>query len=233
MAVCGGLGGSEGVHSLNGGPGGGPDYDPGVWEVDAFPGDGFFIGAQHNVWQRSCSVLAMTDRLELATGSLKHSVLAAGFVWSAVLVIGVLLLLGAKRHEAFWRRIFRRERGGRNYRFLPYYLGPVLLIVFGALGIVGVITGRQYACTAVREVSSSPVIPWSALTRSPYGYVAGNPLNGTDPTGLDDITTLPPWYSGPATLCLAGTDTYHIMTNPLVFIRPGAVRLDTTARALA
>ena len=36
-----------------------------------------------------------------------------------------------------------------------------------------------------------------ALTRSPYGYVAGNPLNGLDPSGLD--TALPqPSYQGPS-----------------------------------
>jgi RHS repeat-associated protein len=37
--------------------------------------------------------------------------------------------------------------------------------------------------------------PLVAATRSPYGYVGGNPLNGTDATGL--INTVPPGWGSP------------------------------------
>lgn len=55
--------------------------------------------------------------------------------------------------------------------------------------------------------------PLSAITRSPYGYTHDNPLNSTDPSGLDNYDTVTSGYSGPTTQCLAGTDTYGIILN--------------------
>jgi len=41
---------------------------------------------------------------------------------------------------------------------------------------------RYYDPATTQFISRDPLV---ALTRSPYGYVAGNPLNATDPSGLD------------------------------------------------
>jgi hypothetical protein len=43
-----GVSGSEGVSCLN--PTVGPEWDPSDWEVDAWFGEGFWIGAQHSIF---------------------------------------------------------------------------------------------------------------------------------------------------------------------------------------
>lgn len=48
---------------------------------------------------------------------------------------------------------------------------------------------RYYDPTTGQFLSRDPLV---ALTRSPYGYVAGNPLNATDPSGLIDSNSLSP-----------------------------------------
>jgi hypothetical protein len=48
---------------------------------------------------------------------------------------------------------------------------------------------RYYDPASAQFVSGDPIV---ASTRSPYAYVLGNPLNGTDPTGLG---CWPPWSS--------------------------------------
>jgi RHS repeat-associated protein len=59
---------------------------------------------------------------------------------------------------------------------------------------------REYDPTTGSFLSRDPA---AALTRSPYGYVAGNPLNGVDATGLDaNCDLIPrPWDMGNA--CMA------------------------------
>lgn len=51
-----------------------------------------------------------------------------------------------------------------------------------------------------------------AITREPYVYSNNNPLTWTDPSGRDDINTIPAsvHYTGPTADCLYGPNTYNI-----------------------
>lgn len=72
---------------------------------------------------------------------------------------------------------------------------------------------RYYDPATAQFLSRDPAV---ATTRSPYGYTQGNPLNGTDPTGRDDINTIPAsvHYTGPTAECLLGSNTYNIEAIP-------------------
>ncbi len=57
---------------------------------------------------------------------------------------------------------------------------------------------RYYDPSTAQFLSRDPMV---SRTMSPYAYVAGNPLNATDPTGLDSCAA--PTTSDEAALCLA------------------------------
>jgi len=75
----------------------------------------------------------------------------------------------------------------------------------------------------------------SRLTRSPYGYVHGNPLNGSDPSGL--CGPLPPSVSGPYIPCeqyLQGVTAHSqaLLNTISQLFRPEDARLGGSAAEL-
>jgi RHS repeat-associated protein len=59
---------------------------------------------------------------------------------------------------------------------------------------------RYYDPITAQFLTQDPMV---AQTMSPYAYVAGDPLNRLDPTGMsgDTIDTTPPCYNGPTLAC--------------------------------
>jgi hypothetical protein len=64
--------------------------------------------------------------------------------------------------------------------------------------------------------------PLSSLTRSPYGYVDGNPLNGTDASGL--INTVPLGWTGDTASCVTSGPEGNTVST--VIRQPGQSEAD-------
>jgi hypothetical protein len=58
----------------------------------------------------------------------------AAIVFAAIAGVGALLLVGRRRHQAFWASIFGEKQAGFAAP-VRYVLGPVFLIVCGLVGL--------------------------------------------------------------------------------------------------
>lgn len=75
---------------------------------------------------------------------------------------------------------------------------PTTLVSTSGFEIVSYLRARYYDPATAQFLSRDPMV---ATTRSPYGYVAGNPLNQSDPWGLfattggENSSPDDPWFS--------------------------------------
>jgi RHS repeat-associated protein len=72
---------------------------------------------------------------------------------------------------------------------------------------------RYYDPTTGQFLTRDPITP---ITRSPYGYVYGNPLNATDPTGLYCITGVKGHDANGDEICNGASEVAHNTVNATV-----------------